>query len=257
MNPELVVKLSLDIGAAMLSSGAETIRVEDTVTRICKSYYQGNINVTSYLSALFVSMEVPDWNENYSSPHIVTQHRRVTNISNQLGRLEDLNALSRYICQYKPEAEEIESRLQAILSSGMSTKRGVVGYFLAAGSFSVFFGGNLLDGFIGGLVSLVLYWSEKKIKDRFHNELVRIFVLSFITGLVSCMLHLCTIPIHTDKVMIGNVMLLIPGVSLTNSLRDLFTGDTASGALKLLNSILLAVSIAIGFALAMIITGVI
>lgn len=256
MNPELVVKLSLDIGAAMLSSGAETIRVEDTVTRICKTYYQGKLDVTSYLSALFVSMEVTDWDADASSPRIVTQHRRVTSISNELGKLEELNALSRYVCEHKPEPAEVEDRLQVILSSSVSTRRGIIGYILAAGGFTIFFGGHMLDAVCCGMISLILYYAEKKIKGRFNNELIRIFVLSFITGLPACLLHLSKLPIQVDKIMIGNVMLLIPGVALTNSLRDLFTGDTASGALKLLNSILLAVAIAFGFALSMILTGV-
>lgn len=256
MNPELVVKLSLDIGAAMLSSGAETIRVEDTVTRICKTYYQGKLDVTSYLSALFVSMEVTDWDENSTSPRIVTQHRRVTSISNQLGKLDDLNALSRYVCANKPDPTEVEACLQEILHSGASTRRGIIGYILAGGGFAIFFGGNLLDGILCSIISLILYYADNHIKLRFNNELIRIFLLSFITGLPACLLQLSPIPVHMDKIMIGSVMLLIPGVALTNSLRDLFTGDTASGALKLMNSILLAVAIALGFALSMIITGV-
>lgn len=256
MNPELVVKLSLDIGAAMLSSGAETIRVEDTVTRICKTYYQGNLDVTSYLSALFVSMEVTDWDENSTSPRIVTQHRRVTSISNQLGKLDDLNALSRYICAHKPDPAEVETRLGEILHSAASSRRGIIGYILAGGGFAIFFGGNLLDGILCSIISLILYYADNRIKLHFNNELIRIFLLSFITGLPACLLELSPIPVHMDKIMIGSVMLLIPGVALTNSLRDLFTGDTASGALKLLNSILLAVAIALGFALSMLITGV-
>ena len=256
MNPELVVKLSLDIGAAMLSSGAETIRVEDTVTRICKTYYQGKLDVTSYLSALFVNMEVTDWDENSTSPRIVTQHRRVISISNQLGKLDDLNALSRYVCTYKPDPTEVEARLQEILHSNPSTRRGIIGYILAGGGFAIFFGGNLLDGIFCSIISLILYYADNHIKLRFNNELIRIFLLSFITSLPACLLQLSPIPVHMDKIMIGSVMLLIPGIALTNSLRDLFTGDTASGALKLMNSILLAVAIALGFALSMIITGV-
>ena len=256
MNPELIVKLSLDIGAAMLSSGAETIRVEDTVTRICRTYYQGSLDVTSYLSALFVSMEVTDWDETSACPRIITQHRRVTSISHSLDKLEDLNELSRYICAHKPDPQDIQERLQNILSYKMSLKRGIVGYILAASGFAVFFGGDLTDAFFCCLISLLLYYVDNKIHIHFNNELIRVFVLSFIMGLPACLLELSPIPVHMDKIMIGTVMLLIPGVALTNSLRDLFTGDTVSGALKLLNSILLAVAIAFGFALSMIITGV-
>ena len=51
MNPEFIVKVSLDIGAAMIRSGAETMRVEDTITRICQSYHSGKLDVTSYSNA--------------------------------------------------------------------------------------------------------------------------------------------------------------------------------------------------------------
>jgi uncharacterized membrane protein YjjP (DUF1212 family) len=45
-------------------------------------------------------------------------------------------------------------------------------------------------------------------------------------------------------------MLLIPGVVLTNSLRDLISGDTNSGLLRLFEAIITALAIAIGFGLA-------
>jgi len=54
--------------------------------------------------------------------------------------------------------------------------------------------------------------------------------------------------------MIGDIMLLIPGIALTNALRDLFVGDTISGILRLLEAVLQAGIIACGFALA-ILTG--
>ena len=108
MNPELVVKAALDIGEAMLKSGAETVRVEDTISRICRSYYEGRLDVTSYLSTLFVSMEVTDWTKQTESPRIITQHRRIASVSNNLNKLEELNALSRYVCENTPTPEEIE-----------------------------------------------------------------------------------------------------------------------------------------------------
>ncbi|MFR2965073.1 MAG: threonine/serine exporter family protein [Anaerovoracaceae bacterium] len=60
---------------------------------------------------------------------------------------------------------------------------------------------------------------------------------------------------NEDKIMIGGIMLLIPGIAMTNSLRDMLTGDIATGLLRLVNSLLLAASIACGFALPLILTG--
>ena len=127
MNPELIVKAALDIGAAMLKSGAETIRVEDTISRICRSYYQGHLDVTSYLSAIFVSMEVTNPEDASGSPLIVSQHRRISSVSNELNKLEELNALSRYVCEHTPSPEEINSRLQIILNTSASRRKVIIG----------------------------------------------------------------------------------------------------------------------------------
>ena len=256
MNPELIVKASLDIGAAMLKSGAETIRVEDTITRICRSYYKGRLDVTSYLSAIFVSMEVTDWTKDSNCPFIITQHRRVPSVSNDLNKLEELNALSRYVCEHTPTPEEIDTRLQAILNTSASRRRVIIGYLFATFGFTIFFGGTLLDAFCCSCISILMYFAGAYLNGRLNNELVHYFILSFITGLPACLLEISPIPTHMDKIMIGAVMLLIPGIALTNSLRDLLTGDIVSGSLKLLNSLLLAVAIAMGFALSMILIGV-
>ncbi len=256
MNPELIVKAALDIGAAMLKSGAETVRVEDTVTRICRSYYQGRLEVTSYLSAIFVSMEVTDWREDMGCPMIVTQHRRVPAVSNNLYQLEELNTLSRYICTHKPSPSEIDDRLKVIIDTKLSLRRALSGYVCASAGFTIFFGGTLLDALCCAIISVMLYFWDKYLKRRLNNDLIHSFSLSFLTGLSACLLQISPLPVHMDKIMIGAVMLLIPGVAFTNSLRDLLTGDLVSGSLKLLNSVLLAVAIAMGFALSMIIVGV-
>ena len=50
-----------------------------------------------------------------------------------------------------------------------------------------------------------------------------------------------------DKVLIGNIMLLIPGISFTNALRDLFVGDSIAGLLRTVEAILLALAIGAGY----------
>ena len=37
---------------------------------------------------------------------------------------------------------------------------------------------------------------------------------------------------RADLISIGNIMLLIPGIAFTNSLRDLFSGDTITGLIR-------------------------
>ena len=50
-----------------------------------------------------------------------------------------------------------------------------------------------------------------------------------------------------DNVIIGNIMTLIPGLGLTNALRDLFTGDSIAGLLRTIEAVLIALAIAAGY----------
>ena len=75
-----------------------------------------------------------------------------------------------------------------------------------------------------------------------------IFLLALITVLLAALSVRMGLGESVDMISIGNIMLLIPGIPLTNSLRDMFTGNTISGLLRFSEAILLALTIAFGFA---------
>ena len=55
--------------------------------------------------------------------------------------------------------------------------------------------------------------------------------------------------LHGDKIIIGDIMLLIPGLAFTNAVKDIFIGDTISGVMRLIETVLWAAALALGFAL--------
>jgi uncharacterized membrane protein YjjP (DUF1212 family) len=57
-----------------------------------------------------------------------------------------------------------------------------------------------------------------------------------------------------DKIMIGDIMLLIPGIAMTNSIRNMLVGDTISGIMRLIESLLWAGALALGFMTVMLIS---
>ena len=124
-----------------------------------------------------------------------------------------------------------------------------------AGGFAVFFGGQLLDGAASALVGIAVIWLLNALSKRDHNLLATNFVVSFAAGLLSITLVHFGIGIHVDKIMIGAIMIQIPGIAMTNAVRDMLTGDLATGLLRLVNSLLLAAVIACGFALSILLTG--
>ncbi len=54
------------------------------------------------------------------------------------------------------------------------------------------------------------------------------------------------LPVGQDKIVIGGIVPLLPGIALTTSIRDLFNGDYLSGAIHLLDALLTAMCIAVG-----------
>ena len=81
------------------------------------------------------------------------------------------------------------------------------------------------------------------------------FIISFAAGLLTILMMAFGLGAHQDKIMIGGIMLLIPGIAMTNSVRDMLTGDIVTGTMRLTNSLHQAAAIACGFALSLMITG--
>ena len=145
-------------------------------------------------------------------------------------------------------------RIEKIERTAVPRFRVCLGSVLAAGTLAVFFGGNVMDGVLAAVFAVVIWLMQVYFAPVCTNNILFNFVCSFVTGvLIGVAGHI--FPIHGDKVMIGDIMLLIPGLALTNAVKDMFVGDTITGSLRLVESLLWAVSIACGFALAVYVVG--
>lgn len=249
---EKVMEKALDIGEAMLCSGAEILRVEDTIMRICLAYGDGIVDVFTILSLIILSWHTTD-DKNY------TQTRRIYSYSTNLKKLEELNALSRYICEEKPSCDFIEEQVERIMYEKDTKKTSstalLFGNVLGAAGFAVFFGGMLRDGIAAGIAAVFLYLWMNFYQKHSSNRVMFTLLTSFVAGLICILMVRLGIGVNQDKVMIGIIMLLIPGINMMNSLRDMICGDIITGMLKLAESLMVAVAIAGGFALAIILAG--
>mgnify|MGYP003308229931 CR=1 FL=1 len=241
----------LDVGEEMIVCGAEVSRVEDSIERMCESYganYE-RINVFIITSNIQVTLETPDG-------RILTQIRRLVRQGTNFDRLDYLNDLSRYICANQPDYDEIQERLQEVMSRPEPRKLlKIFGAVIIAASFTVFFGGNWLDSIAAGFVGLVIVLMELFFAKQEPNQVIYNFIVSFVSGVAALLLVKLGLGDHVDKIMIGGIMLLIPGIAMTNSVRDMLIGDVMSGWFRLLNALLIAGAIACGFALSIILIG--
>ena len=239
---EQLVDASLDMGKALLLAGGEVTRVEDTITRILHAYGMQEIGVFTITSLIEVTAITPAGDE-------IVKARRVTGgYATNLDKVERLNALSREICAQKPSPEEIQARTSAILRP---RKEGAwiryVGAVLAASSFTVFFGGTLQDVPATALLALLINWMDRRGIYKKENQLLFYLLCSVATGFVACVLVRFGVGVHLDKILIGCIMLTIPGIPTTYAARDMLLGESITGLFRFLESLLIAASIAGGF----------
>ena len=111
---------------------------------------------------------------------------------------------------------------------------------------AVLFGGNIIDalcsGFCGIAIALV-----NRIMDHFNaNLFFKTISASFIMALAAYILDHLRICAHVDSVIIGALMILVPGLLFTNAMRDIIYGDTNSGINRIVQVFLIAAAIALG-----------
>ena len=249
-NPALVMECALDMGETLLRCGAEILRVEDTIVRICTAYGGGIVDVFTILSLIILSWKTEE-GQNF------TLTRRINPGTTDLKKLEELNALSRYICENKPTCEEIGQKITEIMAPARKRiyKSKVIGYFLLTSSFAIFFGGNLRDGLAAVIIALLMYLWEYFFSTYGRNRVVYSLITSLVAGILCILSIYLGIGQNTDKVMIGSIMLLIPGINLMNALRDMMCGDIITGILRLAEALMMAVAIAAGFGVAIMLMG--
>lgn len=236
-----ILTCAMDVGEQMLVSGAEVHRVEDSIKRMCLALGARRIDVFIITSSMVATVYTEDGNG-------YTQTRRITSTGTDIERLHRLNALSRRICQGSIEASQVSQELEEILKTPVYPFWAeLIACAFIAGAFTLFFGGGWLEAlasfFIGAVVKGVLYLTEKGLKNKIFCKFVCSFVASSL-AFAAVKLHLA---VTVDKIIIGNIMSLIPGIGFTNALRDLFTGDNIAGLLRSIEAVLMALAIAAGY----------
>ena len=159
-----ILSLSLDVGEAMIKSGAEISRVEDTVRRICEGYNVKYIEVYAINTLLIATLR--------NDKESVTESRRVTYSNNNFYELERVNELSRNIVVNNVSRKEVLKRINKIkVDKNMYLM--CFGQMIAAGSFTIFFGGKVLDLVFSAIIAFILFLLVFKSLTYFLNILAK------------------------------------------------------------------------------------
>lgn len=238
-----IMEVCLLAGKIMLQSGAETYRVEDTMMRIAASY--GIKQSHSYVTptGIIFSIETDEPTK--------TKLIRISERTTDLKKVTMVNSISRSISGGELTVDEAYQQLKEIESSNLTFPFSVqvAAAAIASGCFLIMFQGQWHD-FIaaiisGGLGFLSLIYFHQLVPIKFFAE----FLASFVIGMVSFGFVYMGVGNELDKIIIGSVMPLVPGLLITNAVRDLMAGHLISGLSKGAEAFLTAFAIGSGIAI--------
>lgn len=233
-----ILDVASSTGYYLLKYGAEINRVEDTVQRICYAYGADTVHVFAIAATMVTTIEKDGVS--------VTQSQRVQGIRPDLDKVEKMNALSRWICEEKPAYEEVVKEGNKIKSTKVySFWMNVLAYALVGGGFAVFFGGGINEMIVGFVVGFLLKF-VMQIAQRLQAP--PFFANVAGAAFTVILIHLATyiFTLNTEITTIGVLMNLVPGVLLTNCIRDFVATDYTAGAAKIMETFMTAAAIALG-----------
>lgn len=244
-----LLNTATDVGHFLLENGAEIYRVEESIQHILYAYGVKHVDVfaiTSYIAVTITTHE----------DKCYTRLRRILVRGTNYTIVNQLNNLCREICQNKPSMDEIHQKLKQIRQSKRYSYWQMVGAYAAvAASFAMFFGGTVRDaviaGISGAILRIVVQYLERFQTNAFFINLVNSAMVTFIAIMT---VHF-QLGDNVDKIIIATLMNLVPGVAITNAIRDFIAGDLLAGTVRGVEALMIALALALGTGAALIAAG--
>ena len=240
-----ILHFAVRAGEIMLQSGAETYRVEDTISRILNTH---NFHtVETFVVPTCIIATIDDYNV-----ELATKVKRIKNRSTRLDKIAAVNTLSRKYVNDEISTQDAIIEIENIDNiSSYSQPMITLATALSAGFFSIMVGGSYVDFIPAFIIGLLL----AIIKVTLSNRDVTSYLIYFLSGFTigSCvMISYFLFPVvNIDPVVIGSIMPLVPGVTFTNSIRDMIGDEIISSLSRGIEAFFIAVCIAAGVGVAM------
>ncbi len=229
----------------MAESGAETFRVEDTMLRILRTSSLKIVEVYVTTTGVMATLSDPEMEP-------ISEVMRINKRTNNLNRINEVNQISRNICDGIISIEEayeklIQIRDMKIYSSTVKSIATVV----STGGFVGLFGGTMIECIIAAMNGLIIVLVGRLLENRIGSSFMVDAVKSFF---IAAFTMLCAILFkHADSelIIVGSIMPLVPGIPITNAIRDTLQGDFNSGTARMIEAFVISLGIALGIGFGM------
>lgn len=235
-----LIELCSEIACMMVKYGAEIYRVEDTITRICHAYGHDEAQIYTTPANFIITVK-----DEKGTPY--TDSRDISGRATNLDRVGKLNELSRFICSKKPDVDVIWKRIGEIKDRRTYSSFVIyVSYAIVGMAFTIFFGGTVVEAAYGAILALIVRFLDRRLSRLrsgvFLNAVVCSMAVSFAAVSIA---NLGLVP-RFDRMIIGASMTMVPGVQMTNCMRDFILGDFISGFYTMTEALIIAVGLAVG-----------
>lgn len=244
---DALLLLASDLGYGLLKSGAEIYRVEESIQRLLLAYGVAEADPFVIPNCILVSFITPGGEVKSQVRRIAASH------GTDVDQLELYNSLCRRLCAETPPLPQAREQLCAAKAARREFPLPTVllSYFCGAAFFSLFFSGSVRDGLCAGICGVVIGLSMAVLTWLRTNLFLKTMVSSALSAFAALALTWARLGEHSDLIIIGAFMALVPGVMFTNAIRDIMAGDMMAGLSRLSDALLTGVALALGAALAL------
>ncbi|MBL8026052.1 MAG: threonine/serine exporter family protein [Fibrobacteres bacterium] len=245
LNGNSVIHFAADAAQVVLENGGETYRAQETFERIAKAC--GMVEADAFIVATGIIANITDKGDKSYSISKKVMRRTI-----HLEKVSLVNSITRDLENGSITPVEARTKIRSL-----STLKNyplwiqVIAAAVSASLFSRLFGGSFTDlpaaFIIGALLRLFIVRMDERGYAQFFYNAAGGFIASF--------LALCAagsgFANNADYVITGVIMLLVPGVSIVNAIRDTIASDIIAGTARAVEAFVLAVAIALGTGIAL------
>lgn len=250
MDYKTLMDIAILAGEIMLESNAETYRVEDTMNHILQTSNFETTEALALATGLVATIDDP------SIDDPITIVKRINSIATNLSNIAEVNTISRQLTGGEIEIPKAYAALQNITRVEYKQSYKDIATSVLTAAFALLLGGGILEMAAAGVNGILLAFVSKGEKRLGMGSFVRNVVSSAVISIGAGLMHMFLFPtLNMNLVITSTIMPLVPGTAITNAIRDTLQGDYTSGGAKALEAFVVALSIAIGVAIGLVIIG--
>lgn len=230
----------LNVGTLLMSSGASTGRVRNTMNRIADAL---GYDIELLITNRSLMLKVHD----QESEHFIASLKRTSPHGVNFRVVSGISRMSWRVVEENWSIPQINTEIDRLVALPHYPRWIVLPAVALAGSgFCALFGGKGVELVVTFVATFFgLFIRQEALRKRF-NPFVAILFASFAASLLSGLSVKLGFGSSPDLAFATSVLFLVPGVPLINSFTDMIDGNILNGIVRGVSGLIIAFSIALG-----------